>query len=173
MLLLRRGGRLASCGSSCANDSRVHYGTIYVPDEFWRWMTSIARLVCPPPGIVLGVTMEQVHWSGEDNLNYGHEQFLKIRLIFRPFMFPAIFWVSDFYLHSLRVGWRNLVQVSLIFAIIISFMLFTVFPLAQNQSQTSWRTVIHEPVSCIVRSVSTDSRTHRRMDGWINLVGAG
>ncbi len=31
--------------------------------------------------------------------------------------------------HSLRVGWRNLVQVSLIFAIIVSFMLFTVFPL--------------------------------------------
>jgi len=27
--------------------------------------------------------------------------------------------------HSLRVGWRNLVQVSLIFAIIVSFMLFT------------------------------------------------
>jgi len=32
-------------------------------------------------------------------------------------------------LHSLRVGWRNLVRVSLIFAIIVSFMLFTVFPL--------------------------------------------
>ena len=32
-------------------------------------------------------------------------------------------------IHSLRVGWRNLVQVSLIFAIIVSFMLFTVFPL--------------------------------------------
>jgi len=31
--------------------------------------------------------------------------------------------------HSLRVGWRNHVRVSLIFAIIISFMLFTVFPL--------------------------------------------
>jgi len=31
--------------------------------------------------------------------------------------------------HSLRVGWRNLVRVSLIFAIIVSFMLFTVFPL--------------------------------------------
>jgi len=31
--------------------------------------------------------------------------------------------------HSLHVGWRNLVQVSLIFAIIISFMLFNVFPL--------------------------------------------
>ncbi len=26
--------------------------------------------------------------------------------------------------HSLRVGWRNLVRVSLIFAIIVSFMLF-------------------------------------------------
>ena len=32
-------------------------------------------------------------------------------------------------LHSLCVGWRNLVRVSLIFAIIVSFMLFTVFPL--------------------------------------------
>ena len=33
-------------------------------------------------------------------------------------------------IHSLRVGWRNLVRVSLIFAIIVSFMLFTVlFPL--------------------------------------------
>jgi len=31
--------------------------------------------------------------------------------------------------HSLPVGWRNLVQVSLIFVIIVSFMLFTVFPL--------------------------------------------
>ncbi len=31
--------------------------------------------------------------------------------------------------HSLRVGWRNLVCVSPIFAIIVSFMLFTVFPL--------------------------------------------
>ena len=30
---------------------------------------------------------------------------------------------------SLRAGWRNLVNISLIFAIIISFMLFTVFPL--------------------------------------------
>jgi len=27
------------------------------------------------------------------------------------------------------VGWRNLVQVSVIFAVIVSFMLFTVFPL--------------------------------------------
>ena len=41
---------------------------------------------------------------------------------------------------------------------------------AQNQLQTSARTVIHEPVSCIVRSVSTeDSQT----DGRINLGGAG
>ena len=32
-------------------------------------------------------------------------------------------------IHSLRVGWRNLVRVSLIFAIIVSFLLFTVFPL--------------------------------------------
>jgi len=31
--------------------------------------------------------------------------------------------------HSLSVGWRNLVRVSLIFVIIVSFMLFTVFPL--------------------------------------------
>ena len=31
--------------------------------------------------------------------------------------------------HLLRVGWRNLVRVSLIFAIIVSFMLCTVFPL--------------------------------------------
>ena len=31
--------------------------------------------------------------------------------------------------HSLHVGWSNLVRDSLIFAIIISFMLFTVFPL--------------------------------------------
>ena len=31
--------------------------------------------------------------------------------------------------HSLRVGWRKLVRVSLIFAIIVSFMLYTVFPL--------------------------------------------
>ena len=29
------------------------------------------------------------------------------------------------FLHSLCVGWRNLVRVSLIFAIIVSFMLFT------------------------------------------------
>jgi len=35
----------------------------------------------------------------------------------------------DFCKHSLRMGLRNLVRVSLIFAIIISFMLFTVFPL--------------------------------------------
>jgi hypothetical protein len=35
-------------------------------------------------------------------------------------------------IHSLRVGWRNLVRVSLIFAIIVSFMLFTVFPLVKN-----------------------------------------
>ena len=34
-----------------------------------------------------------------------------------------------FIIHSLRVGWRNFVRVSLIFAIIVSFMLFTVFPL--------------------------------------------
>ena len=32
-------------------------------------------------------------------------------------------------IHSLRVGWRNLERVSLIFAIIISFVIFTVFPL--------------------------------------------
>jgi len=32
-------------------------------------------------------------------------------------------------LHSLRMGWRKLVRVSLIFAIIASFMTFTVFPL--------------------------------------------
>jgi hypothetical protein len=31
--------------------------------------------------------------------------------------------------HSLHVSWRNLVRVSMIFAIIVSFMLFTVFPL--------------------------------------------
>jgi len=31
--------------------------------------------------------------------------------------------------HSLSVGWRNLVRVSLIFTILVSFMLFTVFPL--------------------------------------------
>jgi len=31
-------------------------------------------------------------------------------------------------LKSLHVGWRNLERVSLIFAIIVSFMLFTVFP---------------------------------------------
>ena len=36
-------------------------------------------------------------------------------------------WLS--LVHSLRMGWRNLVRVSLIFAIIVSFMLFTVFPL--------------------------------------------
>jgi len=29
----------------------------------------------------------------------------------------------------MRVGWRNLVRVSLIFAIIVIFMLFAVFPL--------------------------------------------
>ena len=32
-------------------------------------------------------------------------------------------------IHLLRVGWRNLVRVSLIFGIIVSFVLFTVFPL--------------------------------------------
>ena len=32
-------------------------------------------------------------------------------------------------IHSHHVGWRNLVQVSLIFVIIVSFMLFTVFTL--------------------------------------------
>jgi hypothetical protein len=45
------GTEMASCGSSCDNDRgrvRVHYGTIYVLDEFWWWMTSIAILVCPP-----------------------------------------------------------------------------------------------------------------------------
>jgi len=36
---------------------------------------------------------------------------------------------DDTLTHSLRVGWRNLVRVSLIFAIIVCFMLFTVFPL--------------------------------------------
>jgi len=33
------------------------------------------------------------------------------------------------------------------------------FVTAQNQLQTSALTVIHEPVSCIIRSVSTDRRT--------------
>jgi len=42
--------------------------------------------------------------------------------------FPSQFLLVPI-LHSLRVGWRNLMQVSLIFAIIVSFMLFTVFPL--------------------------------------------
>jgi hypothetical protein len=50
------GTEMASCGSSCDNNRgtiRVHYGTIYVLDEFWWWMTSIARLVCPPPALFL------------------------------------------------------------------------------------------------------------------------
>jgi len=41
---------------------------------------------------------------------------------------PPIY-MSNMHIHLLRVGWRNLVRVSLIFAIIVSFMLFTVFPL--------------------------------------------
>ncbi len=36
---------------------------------------------------------------------------------------------SSLGLHSLRVGWRNLVRVSLIFVIIVSFLFFTVFSL--------------------------------------------
>ena len=41
--------------------------------------------------------------------------------------FVLLSWLNS--IHSLRVGWRNLVQVSLIFVIIVSFMLFNVFPL--------------------------------------------
>ena len=35
--------------------------------------------------------------------------------------------IESILIHSLHVGWRNLVQASLIFAITISFMLFTQF----------------------------------------------
>ena len=59
------------------------------------------------------------------------------------------------------------------YAIVLTYRKIT----AQNQLQTSARTVVHEPVSCIVRSVSTDRQTHRQTDsqtdGRINLGGAG
>ncbi len=40
-----------SCDSGCANNrSRitVHLGTIYDLDNFWRWMTAVAKVVLPP-----------------------------------------------------------------------------------------------------------------------------
>ncbi len=38
------------------------------------------------PSIVLNGTMEQVHWSGEDNFNNGHDQFFAWKKIERFFV---------------------------------------------------------------------------------------
>ncbi len=87
-------------------------------------------------------------------------------------------------LHSLRVGWRNLVWVSLIFAIIVSFMLFTVFHLIyvllyfedflihdssgfmilENLTE-SFGPVPFSAQYRICRPVRTDEQTDRRIDG--------
>jgi len=84
---------------------------------------------------------------------------------------PPIY-MSNMHIHLLRVGWRNLVRVSLIFAIIVSFMLFTVFQLTESVGP-----VLFSAEYLICRHVQTDRQTDRQTDGRIhgriNLGGAG
>jgi len=80
------------------------------------------------------------------------------------------------------LDWRNLVRVSLIFAIIISFMLFTVFPLVYllyflfrriSDSRFMWIHDLTESVGpvpfsaqyLICRPVRTDGQTDGQIDG--------
>jgi len=81
-------------------------------------------------------------------------------------------------MHSLRVGWRNLVRVSLIFALIVSFMLlfrrisdtrFTWIHDFEENWTESVGPVLFSAEYLICRHVRKDGRT----DGEINLGGAG
>jgi hypothetical protein len=65
-------------------------------------------------------------YYGSDFINHGN--LARFSDILR-FFYTISLIITRIIKHSLRVGWRNLVRVSLIFAIIVSFLLFTVFPL--------------------------------------------
>jgi len=90
---------------------------------------------CPPKGpryrVVVTGSLEVLPF----NRDFGNTPLLLCELLFGVHL-QRIVWDNtphqnppNINIHSLRVGWRNLVRVSLIFAIIVSFMLFTVFPL--------------------------------------------
>ena len=76
------GMKMASCGSSCDNDwgrVRVHSGTIYASDEFWWWMTSIARLVCHPPALFLVLQCNKYIDQGETIWTMGMSNFWPLK----------------------------------------------------------------------------------------------